>query len=179
MTEAARIYGGSLYSLMAEDGSDARGLKELREIDIIFRANPEYAELMLLPSVPKEERIANLDKAFGGRAHRYIVNFLKLLTERGLIGELSGCLESYAASYNDAHGILPVSVVSALPLSGGEVETLRQRLDAMTGKKTELSVSTDPALIGGVKLTMDGRLYDGTVRARLDEVEKTLRDKVL
>ena len=54
-------------------------------------------------------------------------------------------------------------------------EKLRQKLEAKTGKHVELTVKVEPDLIGGVKLTMGGVQYDGTVRHHLDELQRILQ----
>ena len=56
MTETARMYGGSLYDLAAEEGLEARILGELDEAVALFKANPDYLHLLSTPSIPKRER---------------------------------------------------------------------------------------------------------------------------
>ena len=56
MTETARMYGGSLYDLAAEEGLEARILDELDGAVAVFREDPEYLHLLSIPSIPKKER---------------------------------------------------------------------------------------------------------------------------
>ena len=91
MTQYARLYGGSLYDLAAEENlTDAIG-EQMKEIRNLFRENPDYVKLLCEPSVPKTERTKLIEEAFGGQAERYLVNFMKLLCERNLLGEFAGC----------------------------------------------------------------------------------------
>ena len=90
MTETARMYGGSLYDLAAEEGLEARILGELDEAVALFKANPDYLHLLSIPSIPKKERCALLDEAFRGQVHLYVLNFMKLLCEKGALRELPG-----------------------------------------------------------------------------------------
>ena len=53
MTETARMYGGSLYDLAAEEGLETRILGELDEAVALFKASPEYLHLLSTPSIPK------------------------------------------------------------------------------------------------------------------------------
>ena len=46
MTEIAKMYGGSLYDLAAEEGLEARILGELDEAVALFKANPDYLHLL-------------------------------------------------------------------------------------------------------------------------------------
>ena len=117
MTETARMYGGSLYDLAAEEGLEARILGELDEAVALFKANPDYLHLLSTPSIPKKERCGLLDEALRGQVHLYVLNFLKILCEKGTLRELSGCARAYRIRYNQAHGILEATAISAVPLT--------------------------------------------------------------
>ena len=105
MTQYARLYGGSLYDLAAEENlTDAIG-EQMKEIRNLFRENPDYVKLLCEPSVPKTERTKLIEEAFGGQAERYLVNFMKLLCERNLLGEFAGCCEEFTRRYHADHGI--------------------------------------------------------------------------
>ncbi len=88
MTEIARMYGGSLYDLAAEEGLETRILDELDEAAKLIRDDPEYLRLLSTPSIPKKERCGLLDEAFRGQVHLYVLNFLKILCENGTLREL-------------------------------------------------------------------------------------------
>ena len=114
MTEIARMYGGSLYDLAAEEGLETRILGELDEVSAILKGDPEYLHLLSIPSIPKKERCALLDEAFRGKVHLYVLNFLKILCEKGTLRELSGCARAYRIRYNQAHGIVPKTIVKSV-----------------------------------------------------------------
>ena len=82
MTETAKVYGELLYELALEEKLTDDILAELDCAAELFRENPQYSKLMLLPSVPKSERCAALDETFGGKVNQYLVNFMKLLVEK-------------------------------------------------------------------------------------------------
>ena len=179
MTETARTYGESLYELARDESLDTRIFGELRMAAGILKENPEYEALLSLPSVPKQERCAALDESFGGRVHPYLLNFMKILVENGTIRQLSGCEQAFRRRYNADHGILEVTAVTAVPLSDALREKLRSRLQEKTGKTIELSTRVDKSVLGGVRLEMDGKRLDGTVKNRLDELQASLRNTVL
>ena len=116
MTEIARMYGGSLYDLAAEEGLETRILGELEEVNALFKANPDYLHLLSIPSIPKKERCGLLDEALRGQVHLYVLNFLKILCEKGTLRELGGCTRAYRIRYNEAHGILEATATSAIAL---------------------------------------------------------------
>ena len=58
MTEIARMYGGSLYDLAAEEGLDGQILEELDQAAALLKSNPEYLHLLSIPSIPKRSAAA-------------------------------------------------------------------------------------------------------------------------
>ena len=179
MTEIAKMYGGSLYDLAAEEGLEARLLQDVEEAARILTASPEYLRLLSTPSIPKRERCDLLDKAFRGQIHLYVLNFLKILCENGTIRQFSGCAQEFRRRYNEDNGILEVRAVTAIPMNDALTQKLKDRLTAVTGKRIELSCQVDPACLGGVRLEMDGQQLDGTVQTRLDNIRRQLAQTVL
>lgn len=179
MTQTARTYGAALYELARDEGLSDEIFAQLQMTAGLLRENPEYMRLLSLPSVPKGERCGVLDKSFGGQVHEYLLSFIKLLVERGSIGELYGCEETFRTRYNEDHGILEVNAAAAAPLPKEQQEKLEKKLAEKTGKTIRLSVRVDPSVLGGLRLEMAGRRLDGTVRRRLEEIETRLREATL
>ena len=167
MTEIARMYGGSLYDLAAEEGLETRILDELDEAAKLIRDDPEYLRLLSTPSIPKKERCALLDEAFRGQVHLYVLNFLKILCEKGTLRELSGCARAYRVRYNQAHGILEATATTAVAMTEQQAKSLHEKLEKLTGKTIDLKTKVDPAVLGGIRLDIEGTELDGTVRNRL------------
>ena len=174
MTRIGKIYGGALYELAAEEGLDKEMLDELEQVEDLFAAWPDYEKLLALPSVPKAQRCEALDEALRGRVQPYLLNFLKILTERGEIRALRDCRKEYRTRYNEAHGILEATAVAAVALNETQKTALTEKLQTLTGKTVRLAVKVDPACLGGVRLEMGGTELDGTVQARLDTLRRSL-----
>ena len=87
MTKTAKIYGDSLYDLAAEEKLTEEILPQMEQVAVLFKENPDYLTLLSEPSIPKTERVGLLDKAFEGQLSLYLLNFLKLLCESGMLRE--------------------------------------------------------------------------------------------
>lgn len=179
MTEIGRSYGGALYALARDEQLSEQILRELELLRGAFAENEDFVRLLASPALPKKERVAILDESFAGSVHPYTLNFLKILTENGTIREFSSCVNEYRRQYHADHGILPVTAVTAIPLT----ETLRTRLceklAAVTGKKIELHERVESDVLGGIRLQTDGTMLDGTARKRLDDLRALLKRTVL
>ena len=179
MTQAANTYAQALYDLAKDEGLGKTVLEELSVLKRVFSENPEYSKLLSAPDLPKQERCNVLDEAFRGKVHPYVLNFLKILTEKGYIRQFPACCDAYRGFYNEDNGILVVKAVSAVALSAQQIEKLTAKLEATTGKKIDLHCSVDAATLGGLRLSYDGKQVDGTVRNRLDSIGKLLKNTVL
>ena len=174
MREAAKEYGTALYALAAEEGLESRFLEETKQLDALLEKYPTYLQMLSDPSIPKKERAAQAKEALTGHFHSFLVNFVCVLIEAGRAGCLRECVKVYDALYCEAHGICRADVYSAVVLSVEQKETLKHTLEKKTGKRIELLFHLDPSLIGGVRVAMDGELFDGTVRFKLDRLRDSL-----
>lgn len=179
MTRVGVAYAQGLYTLAKEEGLTEEILEELKVLSQSFAQTPEFLRLLAAPNVSKAERTGILDESFRGKVQPYVLNFLKLLTEKGYIRHFSHCCDAYREQYNADHGILVVKAVSAVALSDAQKAQLTRKLQIMTGKTVELSCRVDPAVLGGIRLDYDGKQVDGTVKSRLDTVGSLLKNTVL
>lgn len=179
MTKTAMVYGNALYDLARDEGLAQSILDELTGLSAAFQDTPKYLRLLSSHALPKEERCGLLDQAFRGKVQPYVLNFLKILTEKGYINQFDGCVQQFRSRYNEDNGILPVSCTSAVAISPALQEKLIKKLAAITGKRIELRCTVDPHCLGGLRLNYGGIQLDGTVRHRLDQLKTTLSQTVL
>jgi F-type H+-transporting ATPase subunit delta len=179
MTQTGSIYGESLYSLAAEEKVEKAILDELAVLKQSFTAEPDFIRLLGAPNVSKAERCQILDQSFRGKVHPYVLNFMKILTEKGYMRHFADCCDAYRSSYNRDHGILVVTAVSAVALNDAQQAKLMAKLASVTGKTIELVNKVDPACYGGLRISYDGKCIDDTVAHRLDAVRDLLKNTVL
>ena len=179
MTQAGSVYGEALYDLAKSEGLSHRILQELEVLAESFRREPEFLRLLSAPNVSKAERCAVLDASFEGKVHPYVLNFLKLLTEKSYARHFADCCAAYRTHYNLDNGILPVRAVTAVPLNQAQTQKLTAKLSELTGKTVQLTNHVDPEILGGVRLDYDGKRLDDTVSHRLEAVRSLLRNTVL
>ena len=179
MTEIANVYGQALYDLAKDENLTDELLEQMAVLNEGFSAEPAFVQLLCAPSIPKEERCQVLDDSLRGQVHPYVLNFMKILTEKGYMRHFADCCRLFRQQYNKDKGILPVVAVTKLPLSDELRRKLTDKLTVVTGKTIDLECRVDPECLGGVRLELDGIQVDGTVRHRLDEIRKLLKNTVL
>ena len=179
MSRVGEVYASGLYSLAAEEGLSKTILDEMAVLVQSFSAEPMFLRLLCAPNVPVQERCKILDDSFRGKIQPYLLNFLKILTEKGYIRQFSDCYRAYRERYHAQHGILPVRAVTAVALTEQQTQRLTEKLQKLTGKTVELENFVDPSVLGGVRLDYDGKRVDGTVKNRLDSIRELLNQTVI
>ena len=179
MTQLGSVYGEALYTLALEENLSNVILEELSVLEQSFRAEPDFIRLLSSPNLSVQERCNILDDSFRGNVQPYVLNFLKILTEKGYMRYFFDCCKAYEESYNRDNGILPVTAITAVSLNPAQAEKLTAKLCQITGKQVKLHNRVDPAVLGGVRLDYDGKRLDDTVSHRLDAVRGLLKNTVL
>jgi len=102
------------------------------------------------------------------------VDFLSILLERDRLTYLSAIVSCYRRMLNAAKGRVEAKVVGASPLDGAMLERLRATLHVISGKEVVLHEETEPALLGGVLVELEGKIYDGSVRMQLEKMKQRI-----
>ena len=179
MSAVGTVYGQALYSLAMDEGLDATVLQQMAVLDESFRAEPDYIRLLCAANLSKAERCEILDRDFRGKVAPILLNFMKLLTQKGYMRHFTDCCKAYRTMYNTDHGILEVKAVTALALTAEQIGRLQDKLSSLTGKTIDLQMSVDPACMGGVRLDYDGKRLDDTLQHRLQSIRDLLANTVL
>ena len=179
MTGVGNVYGEALYTLAREEGLSDVILQQLTVLDGCFAKEPDFIRLLGAPNLSKAERCRILDDSFRGKVEPYVLNYLKILTEKGYMRYFDQCVKSYRELYNRDNGILPVTAVTAVPMTDTQVKALTAKLQQITGKRIELVAKLDPNVLGGMRLDYDGKRVDDTVAHRMNAVRNMLKNTVL
>ena len=173
MTATGKTYGDALYDLAAEEALCDELLEQVKLLARLFRENPQYPALLTSPDIPREERLRLI-----GQVHPYLVNFLSLFCERGRLPAFAGCAARYEQRWLEDHNTVRGRVSSAVPLTETQLTALAARMGETLGKHVLLEGTVSPSLIGGIRVEIDGRVWDGSLRG-LEELSGLLRGAVL
>lgn len=174
---ACKVYSDAFFSLCCEE--DEGGLKdklsELTELNKIFSENPEFIKLMATPTVSLEEKlsiIAELTKS--GGISFLTGNLLCVLTEKGRMSCFGGITKRFRELYNDKMKLAEITVTASAPLSEKVKNDIAQKMSKVIGKTVTINERLDKTIIGGIIIDYGSRRYDGSVKAKLNELSKEL-----
>ena len=174
MTGTAKEYADALLMLAKDGGKEQVFADALTLATAVFNENPAYLDLLASPVISKETRKALLREAFGETLPKEITACIALMCDNGHIREFAAMQETYMEQFHALSKITVATIISAVELSEQEKTALLQQLSNSTGHTVRATYMVDPALIGGVKVEMDGCVLDGTIKHRLRELKEVM-----
>ena len=171
-------YGRALYELSAEQGIEKTLGQQLEAVCGALKQEPRYITLMDTPAVGSSEKCAMIQEAFAN-GEELLRNFLCILCEKRAFYSIFACKKAFDTTYDQAHGILRATALTATPMENRQKDALCKKLSAMTGKVVELENQIDPTLIGGIRLRYGGVQLDDTIQSRLNSLRKALGEAIV
>lgn len=171
---AAATYAEALY----EAASEASAVPAVASDLAAFAGSvEESAELRAVLSSPQVDSAAKRSVVEGVAegAHPLVLNFLRVLSDRGRLAELVEIADAFATRVSRAENRLDVEAVTAVPLPDDLRERIIEQIGQKTGAQVRLTATVDPDIVGGLLLRVGESVVDGSVRHRLEELRRTLR----
>ncbi len=173
-----KVYARALLEIAAEDNSAKMLNEELTALAEISGSNPELKAAMTAPTISDKEKLSILEAVFAGRISEISYNFLCLLAEKGRFGYLGAIADEFRRGYYEMCGIAEVTVTTVVPLKAEARERLLAKLGKMYGKEIILREKTDPSIIGGMIVACGDSMLDGSVKTKLDNMHKQIKDMI-
>jgi len=140
-----------------------------------FLAEVPYLRAVLIqPLVSVARKNIVVDEAFGDRVTASSLNFLKLLIRKRREDLISECIREFRALLAEHTNTVDAEAWSAVPMTPDQQERLASGLHALTGKTVRLVAKVDHALVGGVVVRIGDTVMDGSVRGKLERLERQL-----
>jgi F-type H+-transporting ATPase subunit delta len=172
-TGNARRYAEAAFDIARRDDTIELWLAQLDRAAAAV-VDPGVMHRLENPRVPLVERQSALISVLGADLQAQAANLIGLLMRRRRLDALPQIAREFRRLYNRDAGIVVATATSAAQLDRAEVDALRTRLEQISGKRVELVVNVDPALLGGVQVRLGDRLIDGSVRGRLERLRVRL-----
>jgi len=165
-----RRYANALIEEAARQDCTQAVDDDVDMLQATLRETREFARLVESPAIPQGKKRNAFEALLKDRVHPLTLRFVELLVEKDREMLLPDVLDTYRTLRDEQDGIVEVQVRVPAPLDDAERDKLIQRLKAMTGKDIRLDVTEQPDLIGGMVFRIGDRVYDGSVRQKLDNL---------
>ncbi|MCM3726697.1 F0F1 ATP synthase subunit delta [Neobacillus cucumis] len=173
-TMVAKRYASALFQITNEQQilnqveEDLRVVKEVLEYNLDLKAVLKSSKL----TIDKKKEIVK--NAFSS-VNLYVLNTVLLLIDRHREDQIVEVTDQFLELANEAKGIADAEVYSARELTDAERDALSATFAAKIGKKSlRIENIVDSNLLGGIRLRIGNRIYDGSLRGKLDRLERKL-----
>ena len=174
MTTTSKEYAEALFELAVQAGLTKETSDGVETVISALMQTPEYRALLASPAIPKEERLNALDSTFRGKIPDILLAILRMMVSRGHVSALTGMARAYDELARGYRGESIALVTSAVPLKEAETVALRAKLEKKLGRMVTLRCQVNPDLIGGIRVEVDGRIIDGSIRNKLEEIKEVM-----
>jgi F-type H+-transporting ATPase subunit delta len=171
-----RTYARALYDAAQDEGDLAAVREELADFVAAMHDVPELRAVLTNPQVDRRAKASALDSLLAD-GNRYVRNFLRLLAEKGRIGELDEVQREFERLVAVAEGQLDVELTTAYELSEEDASAIVDQIAKASGRRVRAARRVDPDLIGGIVLEVGSRRVDSSVRGRLERLRRELRTR--
>jgi F-type H+-transporting ATPase subunit delta len=174
-TTVADRYARAIFELGVESNSLSSLAKEVHSFAATYEADADFRAVIENPLVPGEQRAAVLREVGArlglGELARKVVGYL---AQRRRLGALPDIAKRLTSLSDEKEGVARAVVTSAGPLPESFYGRLAEELGALVGRKVLLDRREDPSLIAGVVTRIGDNTIDGSLKGRLDQIERQL-----
>ena len=169
-------YAYAFASVADSAGLDvALAQQQLKDFAETLAGSRELREVLSNPSIPADQKLGLLD-AIADRigVFREVRNFIAVMMDHQRLPELPEILAEYHRIADASAGVAEARVTSARALDEGGRQELALQVGRLAGSRVRITYEQDAALLGGAIIQIGSTIYDGSVRAQLEQMKQAL-----
>jgi F-type H+-transporting ATPase subunit delta len=174
--EVGARYASALFDL-AKDGREIATISaDLKSLKTMLAESADLRTLVSSPVFDAEAKAKGL-AAIAERAgfSPLTKKFLGLLAAQRRASSLRDVITAFDALAAAWRGVVSAEVTTAIPLSPSQTSGLAAALRQALGADPEIETRVDPAILGGIKVRVGSRLYDASLKSKLDSLKFALK----
>ncbi len=175
----ARRYADALFHVALEHDKIDEVAADLGALAECYSKDPDFRQLLEHRRLSPRRKKELVRLLWEGRISRLVLGFLELLIDKRRVRYLEEIYAVYVALLRAARNIAVAEVKTPYPLAPDVQARLVEVLERLTRKKIELQVQVEPELLGGLYVKVGDRVYNGTVRKRLELLGAYLLERPL
>ena len=170
----ANVYATSFLDAAGDQGGER--LEEFTSfVNDVLNANPEFRTILITGVANRDEQVQIIDRVVGPHGSEFFANFLKVLAKHERLDLLPAILEATQLEFEKRNGQQRVQVVSASPLDDAALGRVREKIASAFSFDPIVENVTDPKLLGGLVIRVNNKVYDGSLRSRLNQLAKRMQ----
>lgn len=169
-----KVYADALFQAAGELGRESEILSEALTFAEIFRKEPEFRIFLTSPVISPAEKKEFLVRILADRISETFLHFLFVLIDKGRVRALPGITETLKKLSDRTEGFVEGTVFSVEPLEENRLKQIETETGRLLRKNVRLENVLDPGLIGGVRIRIDGKIIDASLRKRLERFREAM-----
>lgn len=176
MSALALRYAHAFAAVAASNQLDtAAAQQQLRDFSETLAGSHELRDVLMNPSITNAQKVKVLD-AIVPRIGMFkqVRNFLAVIIDHQRLAELDEILTEYHAVADEQSGLAEVEITSAHDLNAADRAELESQVVKLAGGRVRTTYRQDATLLGGAVVRIGSTVYDGSIRARLQQLKQRL-----
>ena len=175
-TGVGERYALALFDLAKDEGMIAVVEKDLKDLKAMLAGSPDLRTLIGSPKFCAEDKGKGLAAvAVKAKLNATTQKFLGLLAANGRAGILASVITGFEKLSAIHRGAISAEVTSAVALTAAQNKAIAAALRQALGKDPEIETRVDPSILGGIKVKVGSRLYDASLKSKLDQLKFALK----
>ncbi len=175
--EAPKRYASALLELATEAKSLNLVEKDVKKLAKMFKDSAELNALATNPVYANEDKVAAVSAvAKKAKIGKLTSQFVGTVAQNRRSAELPSILASFQAQLAEQRGTQVAYVTSASKLTAADMAALKSKLKKSAGKTVTVETTIDPDLLGGFVVKIGSRLYDNSLKTKLEDLRLALKD---
>ena len=177
----ARRYAKALLSIAAETGkADHYGAQLDNVVRLCSQPGGDLVEVMSNPSFTPSERKAVLEAVLPRLGvDQMVANFIRLVLDKDRFNALPDIAREYRTLADSSANRVRATVTTAFAASAQLQSEIASALSASTGKTVIVDSKVDSSLLGGMVARVGDRVFDASLRTRLEQLQVSLATTAL
>lgn len=168
-------YASALFEYAKEKNVLQQLSQELEVVSQVVKETNLLDEVFKHPKMTSEEKKTIVKTSFSGKVSDAILNLLYILVDKKREDIFLSVVKDFNNLSNEDQGIAEAIVYSAKPLTDDEKEAIAQVFSIKAGKQKLLIENVvDKEIIGGLKVRIGDRVYDGSVANKLERLQQSM-----
>jgi ATP synthase F1 delta subunit len=168
-------YGSALYQAAQELGKEKQILEEAMALMGVLKESPDMQALLNNPTISPKEKKMVVQKVFEGRICDELLNLLYVLLDKRRARNFSSIIKTYKKLIDKEQGVSYGKIFSVKPLSTARLKEFEEETGKLLRSRVSLENETDQSLIGGVKIFVEGKVLDASLRTRLQDLGNNIK----
>ncbi len=172
-------YGKALYEAARDTNKVEQILEEITQIQGLLESEAGFREFLNTPVLAGAKKKKVVGEVFKDVVSPEVLNFLYILIDKRRTRNFGKIVYQYQNIINENNGISAGTITSVEPLTGEQLKAFEEKTGKLLRKNVSLENNVDASILGGVKIFIEGKIIDASVKKRLQDLEGSLLNVTL